>query len=235
MHILFVAPRSNLDTGTELTRVASGNRPEIVSGAVDRAGLERALRAAQYDAIHFAGHGSKGVLELTDGLLDEADLVSMCEDQRHLQFVIVNACNSLALGTALHNELHVPIIAHDAEIGDGAANRFVETFYRAYKQTCKVKEAFERGVRTLERLFPDESTTPVLINGDMATTGQLNDCLDYVGKEIGAMRNQLDDIERSVSELRASKSDARTFVVLVVVLIVTQLVSPMLSHFLFGG
>lgn len=235
MHILFVAPRSNLDTGTELTRVASGNRPEIVSGAVDRAGLERAMRAAQYDAIHFAGHGGKGVLELTDGLMDEADLVSMCEDQKQLKFIVINACNSLALGTTLHNALHVPIIAHDAEIGDHAANRFVETFYRAYKQTGRVKEAFERGGRTLERLFPDEATTPVMINGDMATTGQLNDCLDYVGKEIGAMRNQLDDIERNVSELRASRGDARTFFVLAVVIIVAQLASPILSHFLFGG
>lgn len=233
MHILFVAPRSDLDTSVELARIASGNRPEIVDGAVDRAGLERALKAAQYDVIHFAGHGGSGVLQLSDGLLDEADLTSMVEDQVRLRFIFVNACDSLRVGAALHNELHVPVIAHDTEIGDGAAKRFAETFYRAYKQTEQVKEAFGRALRTLGRLFEDDANAPVLINGDMATHGQLDDCLAYVTREINGMKAQLDSIEGDVHKLREG-AQQRYYVPLTVILIFAVLLAPWLYNLLAG-
>lgn len=232
MHILFIAPASKLDTTTELTSLVSGNLLDTVTGAVDRAGLERALKAAQYDVLHFAGHGGKGMLELTDGLLDEADLVTMCQVQKRLRFVIVNACNSLALGAALHNTLHVPVIAHDDEIGDAAAKRFVETFYRAYKQTSNIAESYERGLRTIARLFGDEINTPVLINGDMVTDGELNSCMAFVREEIGAMRGQLNSIEADVQTLK--NNQPRTLWILLTLLLLAQLITPWLNH-LFGG
>lgn len=232
MHILFIAPASKLDTATELTSLASGNLLDTVTGAVDRAGLERALKAAQYDALHFAGHGGKGVLQLTDGLLDEADLVTMCQVQKRLLFIVVNACDSLALAAALHNSLHVPVIAHDDEIGDAAAKRFVETYYRAYRQTGEIGEAFRRAMRTIERLFGDEATVPVLINGDMVTDSDLSECMTYVKEEIGAMRGQLNSIEADVQELKGNQP--RTLWILLTLLLLAQLITPWLNH-LFGG
>lgn len=232
MHILFIAPASNLDTATELTSLTRGNLLETVTGAVDRAGLDRALRGAQYDVLHFAGHGGKGVLELTDGLLDEADLVTMCQVQKRLLFIVVNACDSLALAAALHNTLHVPVIAHDDEIGDAAAKRFVETYYRAYQQTNDIGESFKRAMRTIERLFKDESNTPVLINGDMVTDGELNNCMAFVREEIGAMRGQLNTIEADVAELKGKQP--RTLWTLLTLLLLAQLLTPWLNH-LFGG
>ena len=232
MHILFIAPASKLDTSTELASLASGNLLETVTGAVDRAGLERALRAAQYDVLHFAGHGGKAMLELTDGLLDEADLVTMCQVQKRLRFVIVNACNSLSLAANLHNTMHVPVIAHDDEIGDAAAKRFVETFYRAYKQTNTIGESFNRAMRTIQRLFGDEINTPVLINGDMVTDGELNSCMAFVKEEIGAMRGQLNSIEADVQTLK--NNQPRTLWILLTLLLLAQLITPWLNH-LFGG
>lgn len=232
MHILFIAPASKLDTATELTSLASGNLLDTVTGAVDRAGLERALKAAQYDALHFAGHGGKGVLQLTDGLLDEADLVTMCQVQKRLKFIVVNACNSLALAATLHNALHVPVIAHDDEIGDAAAKRFVETYYRAYKQTNSIGEAYSRALRTIQRLFGEEVNAPVLINGDMVTDGELNNCMAFVKEEIGAMRGQLNSIEADVQELKGNQP--RTLWILLTLLLLAQLITPWLNH-LFGG
>lgn len=232
MHILFIAPSSKLDTATELTSLVSGNLLDTVTGAVDRAGLERALKAAQYDVLHFAGHGGKGVLQLTDGLLDEADLVTMCQVQKRLLFIVVNACNSLSLAATLHNALHVPVIAHDDEIGDAAAKRFVETYYRAYKQLTDVREAFSRAMRTVGRLFGDEATTPVLINGDMVTDNELNNCMEFVKEELGAMRGQLNTIEADVAELRGKQP--RTLWILLTLLLLAQLITPWLNH-AFGG
>lgn len=232
MHILFIAPVSNLDTATELTSLVRGNLLEPLTGPVDRAGLERALKAAQYDVLHFAGHGGKGVLGLTDGLLDAADLATMCEVQKRLRFIVVNACDSLALAATLHNTLHVPVIAHDDEISDAAAKRFVETFYRAYKQTVNVSEAFDRAMRTVGRLFNGEANTPVLINGDMVTDSDLSDCMAYVKEEIGAMRGQLNTIEADVAELKGKQP--RTLWMLLTLLLLAQLITPWLNH-LFGG
>jgi len=233
MRTLFIAPRSNLDTNTELTRIVSGTRPEVVNGSIDRAGLTRVIKSEKWDAMHFAGHGGKGVLELADGPLDEADLTSMCADQTRLRFIFINACDSLRVGTALHNELHVPIIAHDSEIGDDAAKRFAETFYRAYQQTSKVRESYDRAIVTLGRLYPDEVNTPVLINGDMATHGEIDDFLAYVTKEIGSMKAQLDSIERDVKEWRKS-TQQRLYVPLTVALIMAVLLAPWLYN-LFAG
>lgn len=232
MHILFIAPASKLDTTTELTSLVSGNLLDTVTGAVDRAGLERALKAAQYDALHFAGHGGKGVLQLTDGLLDEADLVTMCQVQKRLLFIVVNACNSLALAATLHNALHVPVIAHDDEIGDAAAKRFVESYYRAYKQLADVRGAFDRAMRTIERLFGEAVNVPVLINGDMVTDSDLSECMTYVKEEIGAMRGQLNSIEADVQELKGNQP--RTLWILLTLLLLAQLITPWLNH-LFGG
>jgi hypothetical protein len=231
MRILFVAPGASLNTGSELARIASGNTMEIVDGAVDRAGLNRALRVAQYDVIHFAGHGDKGVIQLADGLLDDADLASMAQAQTSLLFCVINSCNSLSIATTIHNRLHVPVIAHDAEITDQVAIRSAEVFYRAYEQLGNVGDAFDRMIKMMGRLYPGQATVPILINGDMASQRQLNECMTYVRTELGEMRETLTRVEADVRELRDSDHPQRVtmMLVLLVLLIVAQLMTPWLN------
>lgn len=245
MRILFIAPAAaNLDTTAELMRITSGNMVELVTGAVDRAGVERALRAAPYDAVHISSHGDKGALYLTDGILDTADFVSMVAEQRNLKFVMVSACNSLSLGTALHNALHIPIIAHDSNIQDKAATRFAETFYRAFKQTKgDVHESFERAKATLLRVYPDQTAIPQLINGDMATVAELTDCMQYIREELGQvferMNERLDRQDKRLATIEATMTELhkpgreRIIVVGFVLLILAQLITPWLNA-LFG-
>ena len=123
MRLLFIAPTSSLAHGAELSRIGSGMTLEIIDGLLDRAGLERALHDADADIVHFCGHGGMSVLELGDGALDAGDLVSMLGNLRKVKFFVINACDSLSVGIAIHNTLHVPVIAMDAEIEDRAAVR----------------------------------------------------------------------------------------------------------------
>lgn len=233
MRLLFIAPTSNLAHGAELARIGSGMTLEIVDGLLDRAGLERALHDADADIVHFCGHGGKSVLELGDGPLDAGDLVSMLSSKlRNVKLFIINACDSLSVGIAIHNALHTPVIAMDAEIEDRAAVRFAESFYRAFRATGHVGGAFDTASDTLMRIYPNQAAIPVLINGDMATSAVIGECMTYVKTEIGAMNVKLDAIGVTVEELKGKQSKALQ--ILLLLLLIAQLVTPWLNH-IFGN
>lgn len=230
MRLLFIAPTSSVSAGAELARIATGHMVDVVDGLLDRAGLERALRAAVYDAIHFCGHGAKSLLELSDGVMEAEDLAAMLDGQEAARFIIINACDSLSTGVVIHNALHVPVLAMDAPIEDRAAVRFAETFYRAYRRNGSVGEAFDTAKATLLRVFPTQAIVPVLINGDMATTVAIGDCMIYVKSELGTMHAKLDAIGATVDDLKDKQS--RTTLLLLVLLIVAQLMTPWLNSLL---
>ena len=228
--LLFIAPQSHLSVSAELARIASGYTPEVVDGLLDRAGLERALRADCYDALHFAGHGGKSVLELSDGLIDAADFVSMLDRQRGAKFAFVNACDSLAFGAAVHNALHIPVIAHDREIGDKTAVRFAERFYREYKRAGDVGKSFDAARETLMCLFPNEATTPVLLNGDMATVmgmsdlrGELESVFQHFNARLDKQDAKLDELGCTVEKLDKRHAMNNNKIVLIIIGLLTAL------------
>lgn len=237
MRILFVAPAAPglglLDTGAELARIASGNQINVCDGNVDRTKLELSLRDGQFDVVHFAQHGSRRGLELTDGTLEVADLVSMLEPQKALKLLFVNACNSVATGIELHNAFHVPTVAHDAPINDRAAVAFAETFYRAWRAT-DIGSAFERGIKTLQVRFPEEARTPQLINGDMADKACMDGLRAEMTRGFQALNTRMDGIEVAVTELNngRSKGVATMTITLLVLLLIAQVLTPVLNAWL---
>jgi hypothetical protein len=242
MKLLFIAPQSNLSSHAELSRIASGNRLEIIDGLLDRAGLERALREPA-DIVHFCGHGGKHLLELNDGLIDSADLVSMLDRQHGAKLFFVNACDSLAVASAIHNALHAPVVAHDKPIDDKAAVRFAERFYREYKRSNDVGHSFEAARETLMRLYPGEANTPVLLNGDMASRKEISDCMDYLKGELSSVfehfNTRLDSqdkrlaaIEDNMRDITRPHSGTKLIVALIVVLVVLQAATPVLNGLL---
>ena len=230
MRLLFIAPTSSFAHGAELSRIGSGMTLEIIDGLLDRAGLERALHDADADIVHFCGHGGMSVLELGDGALDAGDLVSMLGNLRKVKFFVINACDSLSVGIAIHNTLHVPVIAMDAEIEDRAAVRFAESFYRGYRATGHVGGSFDTAKETLLRIYPNQAVIPVLVNGDMATGAVIGECMTYVKTEIGAMNVKLDAIGATVDELKGKRSN--TLQILLLLLLLAQLVTPWLNQVL---
>jgi hypothetical protein len=234
MRLLFIAPYSTVSAEAELAGIASGTTPEIINGLLDRSGLDRALRddKVQYDAIHFCGHGAKSVLELSDGLLEANDFATMLDKQKRTKFVIINACDSLSTGAAVHNVLHVPVIAMDAPIEDRAAVHFARVFYSTYRRNSDVGDAFDTAIKSLLRVLPTQAIIPTIINGDMATTAGMGDCMNYVRAEIGMMNTKLDAIGDTVDQLKSQQS--KTLLILLILLLVAQLITPWLTNLLAG-
>ena len=240
MRILIVAPYNvGIDTGFEIGKLATGHQIMSLTGTVDRAKLELALGNAQYDAVHISCHGKPGILTLSDGDIEAADLLSMLEGQRHLRFLVLNVCESAALGIALHNHLHVPVVAQDDAIGVAAAFRFTETFYRALKSTSgNITEAFERGLQTLQKAFPDYARTPQLINGDMITAEKLNLCLEGVADRLQEMATTLQRFDRRLISVETTVNYGlgtrriieRITVAALVLLLIAQLITPWLNN-----
>lgn len=220
---------------SELTRIAQGVNLMVLGDAVDRAKLELALRNGQYDAVHLATHGELDGVELSDGTLGAVDLVSMLSFQTHLGFVVINACNSVAVGICLHNALHVPVVAHDAPITDGAAITFAESFYRALRSpNMGLEQAFERAVRVLQLRYAAEARTPQLINGDMASLDGLRALRREIELGFARFDERLGRVEEAMGYLHDERSRVLQYatVALLAALLAAQILTPVMQALL---
>lgn len=223
----------NLKASDAIVLAASGQKITNCSGEVDRAKAERFLVSEQYDAVHFIGHGDLSILEWSDGMVEESELLGMLRNQRALRYVAITACNSAGVGTAIHNEMHVPVVMCQAPIAEDAAIRYFDAFYRSLRLSDDLAKAHASGRAVLMKTYPAYADVVQLINGDMATDYQLHDCMTYVKTELGEMRAQLSAIEADVKELKGQQP--KTVVaglVLLGLLLVAQLVTPWLNAIL---
>lgn len=244
MKILAVAPAvGELQVMSEIARILTGHQVTALTGYVDRSKVEMALAQEQFDVVQIVGHGDHGVLGWSDGSVEGEDFLSMLQPQKHLRFIVLNACDSVSIGIMLHNRLHIPIVATDAPVEDGIAVRFVETFYRAYKATQGgLHDAFGRARETVLRLAPAQARVYQLINGDMITAEKLAVCMDGVADRLAEMTAtmqaldvRLTGLERqNVQVMRQRISWNRMLLVVLLLLLLAQLLTPWLNH-LFAG
>jgi hypothetical protein len=232
MRTLFVAPNSNLQTHPEIIRAAQGMEVYFCDGLVDRQKLEQALYD-EVDTIHFAGHGDMSVLALNDGPIEAHELLSMLRRQRHLSLVVITACHSTRVGSEIHNAMHVPVVLMQAEIGDAAAGRFSETFYRSLRAENDIRKAVDVARAALAKTHPEDADIVTLINGDMTTDAEMQGCMAYVKSQLGMMDNKLsrvegklEMIEEDVKTLTARREHFWTAViVLIAILAISQTVA----------
>ncbi len=225
----------------EISKILTGHQVTALTGYVDRAKVEMALAQEQFDVVQIISHGDHGVLGWSDGIVEGEDFLSMLQAQKHLRFVVLNACDSVAIGIMLHNRLHLPIIATDAPVEDGVAVRFIETLYRAYKATQgSLHEAFSRARETVLRLAPAQSRVYQLINGDMITEQKLAVCMDGVADRLAEMTAaiqaldvRMTGIERMNTQVMQQRvSWNRAMVVILILLLMAQILTPWLNHLL---
>ena len=114
--LAIIAPKTNLDTTTEIMRSITGFNVQLCDGNVDRAKLEMFLRNMDAEIVHFMGHGDLNVTQLSDGLLEAEELANMLRKVCSLRAVVLTACSSAGTGTEIHNYLHVPVIVMQAPI-----------------------------------------------------------------------------------------------------------------------
>jgi hypothetical protein len=115
--------------------------------------LRRGLRHAQYDIIHFSGHGTRRGLVFEDEsgrlVVAKSEALARLVAKHGIETAILNACYSLDVGTI------TPIgtkytIAMDGPIADDAAIEFSRGFYDAIGDGDDVPGAFQEGIDCAE-------------------------------------------------------------------------------------
>ncbi len=138
-------------------------------GAVSPQDLQTYLFNLKPQILHFSGHGGgdlglafenkNGGLKAvsTDAL---ADLFKLFSAQ--IQCVMLNACYAVVQAEAICQ--HIPYaIGMNQAIGDEAARKFAEGFYRAIWDDRSIEDAFASGVNAIALEGIPEELTPVLL------------------------------------------------------------------------
>ncbi|MEI6063851.1 MAG: AAA-like domain-containing protein [Pseudanabaena sp. ELA748] len=168
-------PRLRLEKEVEEIRTTlqlSPNRDhfEIESrGAVSPQDLQQHLFNLKPQILHFSGHGGgdrglafededgRAIAVSTEAL---ADLFKLFASQ--IQCVVLNACYAEVQARAIAQ--YIPyVIGMNQAIGDEAARRFAEGFYRAIWDDRSIEEAFASGRTAIKLEGIPEELTPVLL------------------------------------------------------------------------
>ncbi|GBO55570.1 hypothetical protein APA_3721 [Pseudanabaena sp. lw0831] len=155
---------------TTLERSPNRDRFVIESrGAVSPEDLQTYLHNLNPQILHFSGHGGGDLglaFEDEDGNLKAvsndalADLSKLFANQ--IQCVVLNACYAVGLAEAIAQ--HIPyVIGMNQAIGDKAARKFAEGFYKAIWVDRSIEDAFALGVNAIKVDGIPEELTPVLI------------------------------------------------------------------------
>lgn len=141
-------------------------------GAVRPQDLQQYLYNLKPQILHFSGHGGGDwglAFEDDDGKTKPvstdalADLFNLFANQ--IQCVVLNACYAVVQAEAICQ--HIPyVIGMNQAIGDEAARRFAEGFYRAIWDDRSIEDAFASGVSAIKLEGIPEELTPVLLKRD---------------------------------------------------------------------
>ena len=101
---------------------------------------------------------------------------------------------------------------------------FATVFYRRYKQCANVNESFIAAKESMIRMYKDASANvPTLINGDMASTAQVQNIWDA----LTALDQKMDGLTKMVHDIKAKRETV--LLVGVGILILVNLAQPFIS------
>ncbi len=167
--------RLRLDKETEEIRTTlqlSPNRDrfEIESrGALRPQDLQTHLYNLKPQILHFSGHGGGDwglAFEDENGMVKAVPSEALANTfklfAKDLQCVVLNACYAVVQAEAICQ--HIPYaIGMNQAIGDEAARKFAEGFYRAIWDDRSIEDAFASGVNAIALEGIPEELTPVLL------------------------------------------------------------------------
>lgn len=120
------------------------------------------------DIVHFSGHGGGSHGLVLENEMGQMQLVNSTALARlfkafkaEVECVVLNACYSEEQAKAIHQHISC-VIGMNQAIGDKAAIKFAEGFYRALGFDKTYKEAFELGCGLIDLQSIPESSTPVI-------------------------------------------------------------------------
>ena len=167
--------RLRLEKEVEEIRVTLERSPNRGNFAIESRGalrpqdLQTHLYNLKPQILHFSGHGGgdRGLaFEDEDGNVQAvstgalADLFKLFANQ--IQCVVLNACHAEEQAKAICQ--HIPYaIGMNQAIGDVAARKFAEGFYKAIWDDRSIEDAFESGVNAIKLEGIPEELIPVLL------------------------------------------------------------------------
>ncbi len=156
--------RTTLQLSANRTRFAIEAR-----GAVCPDDVQKYMYDIKPQIVHFSGHGGGHEGLVFEDEDDRAILVpgkvlsnlfELFSDR--VECVVLNSCYSIAQAQEIFK--HIPyVVGMKREIGDLAARKFSQGFYRAIWDDRSIEEAFESGKNAMDLANIDESLTPVLL------------------------------------------------------------------------
>ncbi|BBC22288.1 adenylate/guanylate cyclase domain-containing protein [Pseudanabaena sp. ABRG5-3] len=158
---------------TTLERSPNRDHFEIESrGAVRPQDLQTHLYNLKPQILHFSGHGGGEwglAFEDEDGGVKGVSTESLADlfklFTKEIQCVVLNACYAVVQAEAICQ--HIPyVIGMNQKIGDQAARKFAEGFYRAIWDNRSIEDAFASGVSAIALDGIPEELTPVLLKKD---------------------------------------------------------------------
>ncbi|MEI6330944.1 MAG: AAA-like domain-containing protein, partial [Pseudanabaena sp. ELA645] len=167
--------RLRLEKEVEEIRVTLERSPNRDNFAIESRGAARPqdLQTHLYNLkpqiLHFSGHGGGDLglaFEDEDGNVQAvstdalADLFKLFANE--IQCVVLNACHAVVQAEAIRQ--YIPyVIGMNQAIGDQAARKFAEGFYRAIWDDRSIEDAFASGVNAIALEGIPEELTPVLL------------------------------------------------------------------------
>lgn len=172
MKILIVAPDSDLNTHVDLVAAMGGNIATSLHGVVPVREVLNQIASGSYDAVHFASHGDRNALLMSDGMIDEEQLGNAIKQSarsgRQIKMIFLNACQSITAGVYIHSPAEGSpsfVICWRTDVRDDVAQAFAVRFYEALGINGEdVHDAFDSGVYAIRRVYPDVEP-PLLLNG----------------------------------------------------------------------
>ena len=156
-----------IQTALETSRAA--NELEVIMRwAVRVDDLQKALLDSAPQIVHFSGHGGGEhglVLENEFGKLQMVSTQSLATlfslFQNTIQCVCLNACYSEIQAEAIHQSIDC-VVGMNQPIGDKAAIKFAQGFYRAIGATLSFEEAYRFGCNAIDLQNNPDVSVPVL-------------------------------------------------------------------------
>lgn len=188
---LVVAPTTNLElVSDEVMQVVNTLDAHLLQGnRANLHGLMDTLRE-QWEIVWFASHGSEQGIQLSDGLLNTAEITSLIRSAG-VQLTVLNTCSSYEVAHTIHAELGTQFVATVKPVPDRQAYITGSLFAQQIARGLSFRQAYEAAK-------PGQNSTYVFL-GDREQLMPPNERSPRLEDDLAKIRDDLRRIEAIVS------------------------------------
>jgi CHAT domain-containing protein len=165
MRVLVVAPGSELDNVEDWVSSARGNELSVLNGVVNKRELLSCISGGKFQIIHFAVHGCRDAIELSDKPITKAELRNALNAAGSVELVVLAACKSSHIANQLYQAGVPRVLCWPGDVSDRVAALWASTFYSSLRLSGDIWSASQTAEETLIQLGEEP---PLYLNGRLA-------------------------------------------------------------------